>query len=206
MVNASEEQNTEEDGPAEIDSPSKSQKKRDAQRAISLAKSLMGLPSRKRNRLNLSPEILEALATASVIKSNGARKRQMLFIGKLLRASENYDAIWQQYDQLEHTPAEKVTHTDKPRHDARQSHEAMRDRLLSDFAGSMDELRQSYPQANFQLIRQLASRIKKATDAGSMEIDETKPGKPSKSPSREKLMHALLKALHQGQSQGQQKD
>ncbi len=65
--------------------PSKSQRKRDADKIRDLARLLIDLQSAKLLRLPLEENIREEITAARRIHSNIARKRQMLFIAKQLR-------------------------------------------------------------------------------------------------------------------------
>jgi ribosome-associated protein len=68
--------------------PSKSQRKRDAQALQALGVQLVALSAAHLARLAL-PEILhEAVLAAQHMRSHGARTRQMQYIGKLMRQLE----------------------------------------------------------------------------------------------------------------------
>lgn len=183
------------DNASEVDSladeqPSKSQKKRDALRSIELAKGLVQLPPRKRDRFDLTTEISDALKLIDDIHSHGARKRQLHFIGKLLRACPNYDRYWENFEN----PQRREVAGTAIKHAAsiEDSNDLqMRDQLLQDLAGSMSQLRSRYPNANTQLIRQLITRIKK--------VDDLLPGQENKA--HAKLLASLSKALLEGRPQ-----
>ena len=148
------------------DSPSKSQRKRDANRALELAKALMLLPQRKRDRYELSADIVDALNFGDSIRSNGAKKRQLHYIGKLLRKSDNYETYWQIHESP-HATASTPDQTDDVQEAAADN--KIRDRLLQDLAGTMGDLRSQYPNANTQLIRQLVNRIHQSADGTDAE-------------------------------------
>lgn len=164
------------------DSPSKSQRKRDANRALELAKALMLLPQRKRDRYELSAEITDALHLGDSIRSNGAKKRQLHYIGKLLRKSNDYENYW----QIHESPLKTASHPNQVDEiPVLSADKKIRDRLLMDLAGTIGELRKQYPNANTQLIRQLVNRINQSAHGGDTE-------------KRAKLEQALDNALTDG--------
>ena len=97
------------------DYPSKSQLKRDAHAITKLAEQLLQLDLHILHKLELPDNILDAINTAKKIKQHGAKKRQLQYIGKLLRVidteeissvimsinnQKNHDA--QKFHQIEH--------------------------------------------------------------------------------------------------------
>ena len=71
--------------PADAPAPSKSQRKRDAQALLDLARQLAALPGVRFDALSLPDELAEALREARALRPGGARKRQLKFVAKLLR-------------------------------------------------------------------------------------------------------------------------
>lgn len=145
--------------------PSKSQRKRDALLSVDLAKALQELPHSKRGRFNLTTEISDALKLGDEIRSNGARKRQLHYIGKLLRNSADYDSYLQKHEDPQLKQATPIAEEDPRQAQDRTMHA----RLLDDLAGAMTDLRSQYPNANVQLIRQLVNRINKSESAADSE-------------------------------------
>jgi len=171
--------------PGEELPPSKSQRKRDALRTIELAKALIDLPVSRRNRLALPQEIDEALRVADNIRSNGARKRQLQFIGKLLRSGPDYEAIRQSFENqgMPELPAAGA------KKESKSQDLQMRERLLADLSGTMSELQTAYPNANIQLIRQLVTRVNKSsTKISADDCDDA----------RNKSLQAISEALAAG--------
>ena len=173
------------------DAPSKSQRKRDALKAVELAKALQAMPSRTRAKFELPDEIAEALRLADDIRSNGAKKRQLHYVGKLLRGHSDYERLLQLHEAPPPTRASDTDNSGKP-------DEEMRDRLLMDLSGTMDDLRSLYPLANLQLIRQLVSRIHKATPDTASSDNEAESAASSRAV--KKLKQSLLEALAAGRS------
>jgi len=149
-----------EASPLPEDPPSKSQKKRDASRSVDMAKALLELSQRKREHFKLTSEINDALELGDNIRSNSARKRQLHYIGKLLRNSPDYEVYLQKYSNPKQLVEAAITDgriAEKENSEDQQ----IRNRLIDDLAGTMPDLRTRYPNANIQLIRQLVNRIHK---------------------------------------------
>ena len=65
--------------------PSKSQRKREATARQTLGEQLVKLTATQLNPIPLSEELLAAVRLAQTISQRGGRKRQMQYIGKLMR-------------------------------------------------------------------------------------------------------------------------
>jgi len=65
--------------------PSKSQRKRDARSVRALGARLVALPAYRLKALPVDGELLEAIMTARELRPGSAHKRQIQFIGRLLR-------------------------------------------------------------------------------------------------------------------------
>lgn len=156
-----------EDGPASqhpetesAEPESKSQRKRNAQRITELASQLVQMKPKVLAALPLEPEIHEAVSHCAEIKSHGARKRQLHFVSKLLRETENIEEL-----------QSRVLHPDltKKKQAITNPHLVFRDRLIEDFEGTADDLREIYPAIELQRVRQLVrnahSEYQKVKDA-----------------------------------------
>ena len=115
------------DGPASslYDRPSKSQVKRDMLALSDLGKQLVDLPPERLRRLALAENLHEAIRLAQRTTSREGRRRQIHYVGKLMRNADiDADAIRRQLDTWAHGSREE----------AREQHrlEALRDLLLRD--------------------------------------------------------------------------
>ena len=163
---------------------SKSQRKRDAQEIRSLANRLIALAPAKLAQVPLDEMVRGEIERARAIRSNVARKRQMLYVAKLLRrggAEEAADAL-DAFDD-----------------DARQLNarhhraEAWRDHVLENGDAAIGELLEQRRDADAQALRQLlrnarreAERNKPPTAARALfkllrELDESAPLPPVRS-------------------------
>ncbi len=141
---------------------SKSQRKRDATATQQLGKDILGLSPDAQNSIELPENLSKALNDARRIKKNSALKRQLQYIGKLMRHID-LEPIREQYLKL-------TNHYDK---DIKALHhlEKWRDRLLTEGDKALEELINAAPDTDRQHLRQLIRQSAK----------ETKLKKPPKS-------------------------
>lgn len=141
---------------------SKSQLKRESNALQALGEELVDLPAAKLERIPLPQELAEAVALAQRIKARGGRKRQLQYIGKLMRRLDEAP-IRQAMDQLKGESARKTAHLHKV--------ERWRERLLDEGDSALAELLEEYPTADRQHLRQLMRNAQR----------EKKQNKPPKS-------------------------
>lgn len=155
-------ENNENTGSPEEELISKSQKKRDATAAQELGKDLLTLSPEALNTIELPDTLSKALDDARRIKKNSALKRQLQYIGKLMRHMD-VEPIREQYLKL----------TNHYRQDIKEFHqlEKWRDRLLSEGDKALEDLISEVPNTDRQHLRQLIRQSAK----------ETKLNKPPKS-------------------------
>ena len=127
------------------DRPSKSQRKRDMLALTELGEQLVELPSSTLAKLPLDDRLLQAIRECQAINKHGGRKRQLKFIGKLMREVDA-EAIRNTLEQL------AAPHRDSVR--AFHHVEQWRDRLLEDGDPALAELLDEHPAADRQLLRQ----------------------------------------------------
>lgn len=125
--------------------PSKSQRKRDADAAQKLGEQLVMLDDTRLSKVDLPEQLMDAIMTARKIKQRGGRKRQLQFIGKLMRKIDTtaIETRLNQFDQ-QHQQQTRAFH----------AIEQWRDRLIADDQALM-ELIESYPMLDRQHLRQL---------------------------------------------------
>jgi ribosome-associated protein len=140
---------TPEDQP--FDRPSKSQRKREMQRLQNLGEQLAALPPHSLVDLPLSEDLQAALDELRRIHSREARRRQLQFIGRLMR-SEDGEAIAAGLARL---AAGNLQQT-RLLHRAEQ----WRDRLLREGDGALAELLAEYPEGDAQPLRQLLRKAR----------------------------------------------
>jgi ribosome-associated protein len=131
--------------------PSKSQRKRDMQRLQALGEQLAAHPSQTLADLPLSEDLQVALDELRCIHSREARRRQLQFVGRLMR-SEDAEGITAGLARL---AAGNLQQT-RLLHRAEQ----WRDRLLSEGDGVLTELLTAYPAGDAQQLRQLLRKAR----------------------------------------------
>ncbi len=125
--------------------PSKSQRKRDMHALQSLGQALSELSSERIRALQLPDTLQQALLDSKNLRAHGALRRQMQYIGRLMRTVD--PAPLQDYlDQL--------TGTSRAATAALHDTERWRARMLEDMT-VVDEFVASHPQADRQQLRQL---------------------------------------------------
>lgn len=141
---------------------SKSQLKRESQALTDLGKELVELPQNKLDKIPLEDNVLDAVNLARRIKERGGKKRQIQYIGKLLRKADT-DPILAAMEQLktEHLQENAKLHR----------LEQWRDRLIEEGDKALGELLSEHPDADRQHLRQLLRNAQQ----------EKKKNKPPKS-------------------------
>ena len=136
---------------------SKSQRKREANELLDLAKHLIAMQESRFKQLPLDQDLRDEVEFARNIKSHGARKRQLMTVGKMLRRRDNeelLDAV-NNFDQ-------KIRQANARFHLV----EAWRDRLVEGNNQVLTELLETTPNANVQTLRQLIRNAKKEATLG----------------------------------------
>ena len=136
---------------------SKSQRKRDADELLALAKDLISMPESRLNGLPLDTDLREEVDFARSIRSHGARKRQLMTVGKMLRRRDNEQLL------------DAVNNIDQKNRqiNARFHHvEAWRDKLVEGGNETLSELLEQCPDINVQTVRQLVRNSHKEAKLG----------------------------------------
>ncbi|MBI2381580.1 MAG: DUF615 domain-containing protein [Gammaproteobacteria bacterium] len=136
--------------------PSKSQRKRDATAAQKLGEVLVSLPDSQFKRMPLEGDLKDALLLARRIKDHEGRRRQLQYIGKLMRSTDT-SPIQEALDKLMGQSAKETG--------LLHLCERWRERLLAEDS-AMTELLASYPQADVQQLRQLVRLAHKEAEQG----------------------------------------
>jgi ribosome-associated protein len=131
---------------------SKSQHKRDLEALKKLGWRLLEFSDDALRQLALPETLLDAIRTAQRIKSHGARKRQMQYIGRLMR---DIDAtpIREAIDAADHHQSSQT----------KEFHliEDLREKLLAEGDGALPEVLSHFPRCDRQHLRKLVRQAKK---------------------------------------------
>lgn len=130
----------------EVEYVSKSQLKREAHELQALGEELVKLPAAKLAKVPLPDDLNNAVEQARRMKARGAYKRQLQYIGKLMR---NIDAepIRQALNALKDNSARETARLHRLEH--------WRDRLIEEGDTALAELLAEQPQTDRQHLRQL---------------------------------------------------
>jgi ribosome-associated protein len=144
-----------QDSSYEEQQPSKSQRKRDLDELRQLGHALLGFSDDALRQLQLPETLLEALRAAQKIRAHGALKRQLQYIGKLLREVD--DAPIREAIELRNR--QHIAHT-------REFHrlEALRDHLLTGEDAALAETLALFPLAERPLLRKLVRQARQEHD------------------------------------------
>ncbi len=135
--------------------PSRSQVKREMKALQDMGEEITNLSNSQLASLELESDLMEAIQQARIMKHKEARRRQLRFIGKLLRNSD-HEAI-----------RTKLNDFEKKHHQHIQMHhaaEAWRDRLIAEGTDVVTEFLNLYPATDIQLLRQLIRSAIKERD------------------------------------------
>jgi ribosome-associated protein len=158
--------------------PSKSEIKRQMTALQKVGTELVNLSPRELARIPIADEaLMAAIMTARKIRSNIARKRQLQFIGKLLRTIDTQPIL----DALEELHQRR-----KGNNAAFQELELLRDELLKAGTAGVEDILHRYPDADRQRLRQLVMQHQK-------EVRNNKP--PAASRKLFKYLRELQSAL-----------
>ena len=139
--------------------PSKSQVKRDMLAVQDLGAEIIELPIDRIKKLPLSDRLLVAVLDARKITAHGGRRRQMLFVGKLMRQmpDDEVAAIRKTIEAFTKTDAASIA----------QFHalERLRTKLIDD-DDALTPLLQQHPGADVQQLRTLIRNARKEAAAG----------------------------------------
>lgn len=137
---------------------SKSQIKREVMAVTDLGAKLVGLTKKQLNHLPLDPDILELIIKTQSLPQGSARKREIQYLGKQLRA-ENIEEIQAAYDELINPKVIRSTS------DSTLSRgEKMLTLLMEDTKAGLSSLIEQAPQADVQRIRNWLRQLGKSTD------------------------------------------
>ncbi len=136
--------------------PSKSQRKREAHALQALGENLVALREGQLDRIPLPADLHAAILEARRLHQRGARKRQMQYIGKLMRQLDDPAAVQAAYERVVH-PGEAET---------RLLHrlERWRERLIEDGDAAIGDWLAEHPDTNRQHLRQLVRAARRERD------------------------------------------
>ncbi len=171
------------------DRPSKSQRKRDSHALQDLGEALVALPPSRLAAVELPERLREAVQAFLVTRSHEGRRRQMQFIGRLMRGLD-----------VEPIRLAVLAHERGQAQDALALHEAERWRaeLIARDEAMTDWLRQ-HPAADAQQLRTLVRNARKESPVPG----STGPGSSGGQPRKGRAYRELFQFIREAESAGQ---
>lgn len=131
---------------------SKSQLKRESQALQALGEELVRLPPQKLSTIPLPDNLAEAIRMARTIKAHGGFKRQLQYIGKLMRQIDA-DPIEQAMQEIRESSVQATAKLHRL--------EQWRERLIDEGDDALAKLLDEHPGADRQRLRQLIRNAQK---------------------------------------------
>jgi ribosome-associated protein len=142
--------------PSEYRGPSKSQRKREMTALQELGEELVGLSRERLLKIEMPERLRDAILDAQRITKHEARRRQMQYIGKIMR-DVDVEPLSEALNALKGVSAAA---------NARQHHlEKLRAQLMEDEA-AFGDLAREFPAADIQHLRQLRRNALKEAEQG----------------------------------------
>jgi ribosome-associated protein len=148
---------SEVEDPQEYSGPSRTQRKNDDRALQALGEELVAISTDKLAEMDLPDRLKDAVIQARGISKFGALRRQMQYIGRLMREDADADTIRARLDSWKGVSVEETARL--------HLIERWRLKLLED-EKSLDALITEYPQADIQRLRTLMRNAKRESDAG----------------------------------------
>lgn len=130
----------------EIDLPSRSQLKRENQELRDMGEQLVLLAKSQLEKITLDDSLKAAIKEARRLKNLDARRRQLQYIGKLLR---NIDVT-----EIKHS-LEKLNHQSQTFRQHFAMLEKWRDRIINEGSDAIEDFIAQFPEADRQQLRNL---------------------------------------------------
>ena len=166
----------------EVGPPSKTQLKAEADEKQALGEALLTLRADLMARLDLPDKLRDAIADAKKITNFEGKRRQMQFIGKLMRPLDP-EPIREAINEQLNGSADLTL--------ALHLAEQWRDKLIADDAALGDWL-EEYPGTDSQQLRALVRQARK----------DAKPEKPGEAPRHGKSYREIFQLVRQAMAQG----
>lgn len=137
--------------------PSKSQKKRDMTALQVLGQALVEMPAERLAKIEMPDALRIALADARRFTKHEAKRRQMQYIGKLMRSID--PAPFQ-------AAVDALTGSSAAENARFHRIERLRTQLIEDEAAALTEIAAAHPGADLQHLRQLRRNAQKEQEQG----------------------------------------
>ena len=162
------------------DTPSRTDRKRESDEQQKLGEDLMGLRAEPLARLGLPDKLVDAIADAKRITNFEGKRRQLQFVGKLMRKldAEQLDAVRTALGEQHRGSASETL--------ALHQVEQWRDRLIDD-DGALQDWVIKHPKSDSQQVRALIRQARK----------DAVPSKPGEAPRHGKAYRELFQIVRE---------
>ncbi len=140
-----------------MEDKSKSERKREMIALQGLGKRLLELSSAQIQKIEMPQELRDSLLLARTLKSHSAFRRQMQYIGALMRKIDA-EPIRQALEEIDRGEKRKAREF--------QQLELMRDKLVEGNDNIFEEMIERFPGADIQKLRQIARAARKEKKDG----------------------------------------
>jgi len=144
--------------------PTKSQLKRDMKALQEIGERLVALNEKQLAKISMDEELLEAVLEARTLKNDESKRRKLQYIGKLMRHTDP-EPLKTALAKIEFNKQQNKSHFHKI--------EKWRDQLITTGDTGLQELMESYPNANRSYLRQLILKAKKNRNTPTFKGVET---------------------------------
>lgn len=145
----------------EFEKPSKSQRKREMTALQKLGETLVSLSNTELDKIPLSEALSEAISEARRLKSHEAKRRQMQYIGRLMR-------------DIDSKPIEDALASIQLKAQLGKAHfhqiERWRDKLIAEGDERLEEFLNQFPTVDHQHLRQLIRNAKQEKSGADTEL------------------------------------
>jgi len=129
--------------------PSKSQLKREMTELQALGEKLIALPTGQRARFQLPENLLNAILEYQNIRKHEAKRRQLQYIGKLMRVAD-HEKIRAEFEQIENEQGRSIQIQNQIKN--------WQERLLTGDAEQLTAFIDQHPKTDIQSFRQLLQK------------------------------------------------
>lgn len=150
-------QDNRQDDEDDIEFVSKSQLKREAEALQKIGEKLVEMSDARLSQVPMPDDLIRAVAECRKIKARGGRRRQLQFIGKLMRGIDADPII---------AAIEKLEGNDQAETRLLHRCETWRDKLIEEGDSALGQLVEEQPDVDRQLIRSLIRNAKQEQKRG----------------------------------------
>lgn len=137
--------------------PSKSQRKRDSDALQDIGKELIALSKERLAKITMSDTLRDAVREAQRLTRNEAKRRQLQYIGKLMRSEDPVPI---------QTALDEIAGLSSVANERMHRMERLRLQLLDHEADALTAITADHPQADLQQLRQLRRNAIKEKEQG----------------------------------------